>query len=140
MHFPSAPWTSVGSGPGWVPGHSGTSSEAGHLLGSSLLLGPGPIWPGRAGTGIGSTLRCLSPAPLGPPVSWLWERSPVIAPVIPELDHGWGDPRLKVEVKDTEEEHCAALANSEVALTGERSATKFHRYRCWLCYLLALWL
>lgn len=88
MRVPSAPGTSVGSDPGWVPGHSGTSSEAGCLLGSSLLLGPGPIWPGRTGTGIGSTLHCLSPAPLGPPVVWLRERSPVIAPVIPGPDGG----------------------------------------------------
>lgn len=52
------------SGLGWVHEHSGSSSEAGTLLGPSLLLGPGPFGLGRTST-CGSTLHCLSPAPLG---------------------------------------------------------------------------
>lgn len=88
MSFHSAPQTFVGSGPGWVPGHCGTSSEAGPIFGPSVLLGPEPIGLGRTGTGIGSTLHCLSQAPLGSLVAWLQERSTAITPVIPWPSHG----------------------------------------------------
>lgn len=92
MSFHSVPQTFVGSGPGLVPGHCGISSEAGPILGLSVLLGPEPIGLGRTGTGTGSTLHCLSQAPLESPVAWLQERSPAIAPVLPWPSHGltWG--------------------------------------------------
>jgi hypothetical protein len=87
VSFHGAPQTFVGSGPAWALGHSGSSLEDGHLFGFSSLLGPVPIWLGRTGIDIGSTLHCPSPALFGSPVAWLKEKSPVT----PWLGHDWGD-------------------------------------------------
>lgn len=132
MHFPSAPRTFVESGPGWVPGHSGTSSEAGPHLGFSLLLGSGPIWLGRTDTGTGSTLHCLSPVPLGSPVAWLQERSPVIAPVIPWLMMVGEIQTLGVQIR-TQRKNLVLLWK----LGRRRGVTKSHRFKSWLSSALA---
>lgn len=120
MHFPSAPWTFVESDAGWGPGHSGSSSGAEPLLGFSSLLGPGPIWLGRTGTGTGSTLRGQRPAPLGSLVAWLQQKRAVIALVTPWPGRGWRDPGFGSGGKSCSGKY----GNTELAtLTGERGVS-----------------